>query len=118
MTGETKHTPGPWEANGKSVRTKCHDASGHAPNGYEGGICNCLGARGFGKELDAVAKANAKLIAAAPELLESAKQALAWFLDHAGTPWDHDEAIIRAQQKDAAVCSLQSAIAKAKGETA
>lgn len=68
------HTPGPWEAKGKSVRTVQHTAEGTAPNGYAGGICNCFGRRmGPRSAIDDVAEANARLIAAAPDLLDAAE---------------------------------------------
>ena len=112
----TKHTPGPWEAR----RDPCHFGTlssvvggGDKPGPLKRALMIEVG--GFADAR--VQEANTRLIAAAPCLLEAANRALSWFLDHAGVPWDHDEAIIRAQQKDAAVCSLQSAIAKAKGET-
>ena len=57
----------PWEAVRKSVRVAGTGDSTGAPNGYGGGVCNCLGA-GYGlpagDEQNVRARANAALIAA------------------------------------------------------
>lgn len=37
-------TPGPWEHRGKSVRTHVAKTDYGAPSGWDGGICNTLGA--------------------------------------------------------------------------
>ena len=100
---ETKHTPGPW--------TACNE-----------GLCKCgyvwcpdypvakvtrgewgdLGMP-YGEVPEATAVANARLIAAAPELLFAAEQALMAFEDGYDAPKVRDD--------------LRAAIAKAKGVT-
>ena len=85
-----KHTPGPW-----------HEANGgvfHRPDGEAFGK---LVARVYA-ESAAIRRANAALIAAAPELLDSAKRFLA-----ADTPDEHD----------ARANALHDAIAKAEGRS-
>lgn len=73
-------TPGPWEAVNKSVRLAgvvCEFSWGkEAPDGHNGGICNCLGASYGAKKNDPVneqARGNAAFIAASrtdvPDLL-------------------------------------------------
>jgi len=57
---ETKHTPGPWEADGQNIVT-CHEAD--------------IGIAKVFSNLGQPMKANAELIAAAPELLEHLKLA-------------------------------------------
>jgi hypothetical protein len=61
-------TPGPWEQVNKSVRVM-GTATTYAPNAYEGGICNCLGAQRLyrDKVIDDRAMANAAFIAHAPD---------------------------------------------------
>ena len=63
----TKHTPGPWEARGKNV---CVVGS-RGLNGLSGCICHCQGAGEGKSEINDKAKANARLIASAPQMLEA-----------------------------------------------
>ena len=66
-----KATPGPWEQANKSVRVVgsqlVNSWGNEAPSGWQGGICNCLGAQKYqgGKNhpLNQQAKANAEFIA-------------------------------------------------------
>ncbi len=103
MSETAKHTPGPWEAKGKSVRTTNHTTQGSAPNGYEGGICNCMGRRmGPRSGIDETAEANARLIAAAPEMLDALEEVL-----------PHLERFGYADSSK----MVRNAIAKAKGES-
>lgn len=60
-----KHTPGPWEAKPHSVIAPC-DVHGFTS------ICLLISGRKTGEEV----RANARLIAAAPELLEELQSAL------------------------------------------
>jgi len=66
---EAKHTPGPWEATGNLVRSPMHQPEG-LPRGVQ--IVECRD--GYFLPHTAEAKANARLIAAAPELLEALKR--------------------------------------------
>lgn len=66
---ETKHTPGPWEAIGNLVRSPLYQPDG-LPKGMQ--IAECKD--GYSQPFTEEAKANARLIAAAPELLEAAKE--------------------------------------------
>jgi hypothetical protein len=98
----TYYTPGPWipvmklgfptiqAASGERVADIiCQAGKRHSQNGVE--------------ELGA----NARLIAAAPELLEAAKEALSWFL-----MWEENEETAQPE-----IERLSKAIAKAEGST-
>lgn len=61
---EPKHTPGPWAA----TQWKCH-----APTAIRANGITIAETSGFGESID-LCIANARLIAAAPELLEALKQ--------------------------------------------
>lgn len=105
----SEHTPGPWAAVGKSVRTAATiGRKNDAPNGYQGGICNCLGGSFDKYEQDQIAKANARLISAAPELLEALESFV--HLYEAGAHFD--ESTLRK-----VVNGMRAAIARAKGES-
>jgi len=88
---KTKHTPGPWRYNGK---TDVYNANGAT-------ICELY----KGYQSIPECRANAHLIAAAPDLLEAMEGLLAW------EPRQKDHAE-RLAWEDAL-----AAIAKAKGET-
>ena len=60
------HTPGPWEAVNNLVRSSMVQPEG---SGRVGGVMVAECADGFGLKFGSEACANAKLIAAAPELL-------------------------------------------------
>ena len=104
-----KHTPGPWSwaETSSSMNMPCLTS----PSGE---ICN------FGDDTQYYPtegippnEANARLIAAAPELLEAAKLVLAWYEaedNHAGT--DFYQRIQMCRDSEAAV---RAAIAKATG---
>jgi len=69
-----KHTPGPWRAVGGAIRPE-------SAKGYTGGYAPILSAH-HDKRLPDNREANAKLAAAAPELLD----ALRWLVQHAPLP--------------------------------
>lgn len=103
---ESKHTPGPW-VNGKS---------GRYPNlpsveAWEGSfgieICVCLGAGDYA-QATAETHANARLIAAAPDLLAVLREGVASY-GRPGGPWN--------MPKDPGgwISRAQAAIAKAEG---
>lgn len=67
-------TPGPWTTKGKSVKAVGSPSVGTAPNGWQGGICNCMGSgHGPRSRIDELAERNAALIAALPDLLAIAQ---------------------------------------------
>ena len=69
---EAKHTPGPWGAIGNLVRSPMHQPEG-LPRGVQ--IVECRD--GYFLPHTEEAKANARLIAAAPELLSDLREAAA-----------------------------------------
>lgn len=89
----TKHSPGPWTLNGVLVR----DAE------------NLPIADAYGRETDPIHKANARLIAAAPELLEACQELADWSQDYG--PGSDDDALGDARLVNA-VCRARAAIAK------
>lgn len=105
---ETKHTPGPWTA---THNTGPNMQSYSQPSGVMAGlttlVCGCFGDIGDGEE---TAKANARLIAAAPELLAALANVTARLRDNAP---DADGEI---SEWDAAyIAQAEQAIAKAVG---
>ena len=90
----TKHTPGPWTI-------KHDDCHIYAPcGGHTGLIAGCGGHSCRRRDLLDEQRANAKLIAASPELLAACKQALGAFEHNWAINWD----------------DLREAIKKAEGE--
>lgn len=68
-------TPGPWTTKGKSVKALGAPSERTAPNGWQGGICNCMGSgHGPRSRIDALAETNAALIAELPSLLAIAQE--------------------------------------------
>ena len=96
MSEKQKHTPGPWSV------TWCND--GWCVEARPCGICETHIYGDAGSPSMPEREANARLIAAAPELLEAAKQALQVFVDQG---WDDDLSAAK---------SLKAAIAKAEGK--
>lgn len=93
---DTKHTPGPWNQDDQFVR----DASGLS-------IAHCGSDRPGGK---AIARANATLIAAAPDLLAACDELQACFLV---TSQDNFAKAATNYQIAQAVLKVRAAIAKA-----
>ena len=108
----SEHTPGPWVAVGSSVRTQACGHPTEAPNAYGGGVCNCLGdsMRGKGNQINQTARAKARLIAAAPDMLDLLKMIDEYF----GNPPDDNVAQTRMVMDIA--FRVSSIVAKAKGE--
>lgn len=94
MGGE--HTPGPWDRDGLHIKTT-RGVIAHCPVPKNGGVFDC--------------QANARLIAAAPDLLAVAKQALK-SMTICGIVQDGD-----MHQNDPVIPALRAAIAKATGTT-
>ena len=104
----TKHTPGPWMADGAQVTA----------NGAQ--EINVAWANGYRVDL-ATVHANARLIAAAPDLLESAKAVtsmLELFLDEISVREKAEGRDLQAAEGLARLEALRAAIAKAEGEQA
>ena len=70
MTSETKHTPGPWKTGCRMTRVEVLPAGWNAP------MCIADCGTKYSPESEEEKCANARLIAAAPELLEACKIAL------------------------------------------
>lgn len=106
----SKHTPGPWAANPsnaerysqyvapKDLKSWPYDVVAYIPEAY-GDKCTFPGAH----------MANARLIAAAPDLLHALQAMTDAFLDTEGTHGQHEHA---------AMGKAYAAIARATGETA
>jgi hypothetical protein len=96
---ETKHTPGPWSLSDRTDSITWGDCSFSAPVGAGGFVIAshsvCTIPRHQRERLTDEHRANARLIAAAPELLK----ALVWLRNSLG-PSDYDHAIALA---DAAI---------------
>jgi hypothetical protein len=114
---ETKHTPGPWQAEQDDVP-------------YDGGFETwCVNADGAGICMMDCPKddmeANARLIAAAPDLLEALEEVLGTGLNGgnnmrlafmaASQQVLSDEALRDAEKSEMAVAKARAAIAKARG---
>lgn len=95
------HTPGPWEAIGNLVRSPMHEPQG-LPAGVQ--IADCRD--GYFLAHTDEAKANASLIAAAPDLLE-ALETLLGFVENKSFP---DTIYVRN-----AINEAEAVIAKATG---
>lgn len=102
---ENKHTPGPWSTPHLACEDVKCDCAYVLSEGYAGAICTIE--VGDGKRVSdggndcpplEEAKANARLIAAAPDLLEACRTALALFADdHALSRFDWGKAFLRAE---------------------
>lgn len=106
----SKHTKGPWtwwsKNNGRPAKydlCKLHGLNGHQIFSAYGGD----GCRALGRDVEAMA--NARLIAAAPDLLEALKSMLEGAEEMGGTT-------SRAAAHNAKVASARVAVAKAEGE--
>lgn len=113
---KAKHTPGPWEAVGNLVRSPMFQPDG-LPRGVQ--IVECMD--GYFQPFTEEAKANAHLIAAAPELLdalEACRDALAWVIDQGGGPACEHEAGVCFCNENKALSIAHAAIAKATGQPA
>jgi len=103
MTNATKHTPGPWESYPHSTEPVTTIIGNRTD-----GIAKVLASGN--RELDT---ANARLIAAAPELLAAAKNAVYWALKQHAI--DVEEGKCTLNPKPGWILSLQAEIAKAEG---
>lgn len=95
-----KHTPGPWEASAGDVYAE-------PTSGFPMKVAAAFAQRGDVVQMEQVA-ANARLIAAAPELLEALEAAIKWAAPMAEAP-------VEARPEWFDKC--RAAIAKATGES-
>lgn len=107
----SKHTPGPWEKSKKRDGTRVVLSSGRVIRAKVHGPLT-VGSPGYDE-----AEANARLIAAAPDLLEAAKAALRG-LEHAAhfaNTWQDDGHPIFEASYQRRMDALRAAIARAEG---
>lgn len=117
MASEAKHTPGPWKARGYSstdgsIWIDC-DAFSKSGKTALGGTLAAAYGTGTGSDDSAVQKANAWLIAAAPELLAALREADD-VLEDLRVPSDAGPNRFE-QVIPAALAKIRAAIAKAEG---
>lgn len=95
----TKHTPGPWTANKVTGLVT-------PTNNPDKDICHAFGQRNLGE-----GEANARLIAAAPDLLSIVDELLRWAESVEGT------SVSAGVVRDGEIfCAARAAIARATGE--
>ena len=107
-----RHTPGPWKAEGDEFYTTAGRVYIEGPNGWKDQpIANCDWDLGLEEN-----EANARLIAAAPEMLEAAKK----LQDCTGITPNGMVVVIGGRNHDynQAMKLLRTAIAKAEGGAA
>lgn len=102
---EVKHTPGPWHlVNGTQIRSAKHQIAK---------VWMMRGSEGV---------ANARLIAAAPDLLEALQESLAaleYVVEQAGGPGcEHEGGVVCFCKENTAIGAARAAIAKATGQPA
>lgn len=95
----TNHTPGPWRIHPFGH----YDVAAHQPGFGEMIVANCGGANSNVMDLGEIKKANARLIAAAPDLLAALKDVVGW--------------IETSSEGEQATRIALAAIAKAEGRT-
>lgn len=104
---QAKHTPGPWEWSDK-YRTADSERNTWSLLGDGGyGILSCDGDENSPQSLGKSGEANARLIAAAPELLDALRSMLVQFNFNTITGIVHDESAV--------IVKAREAIAKATG---
>lgn len=94
------HTPGPWEAEGQEVRGKCKD-----------GVIWTIAKVGLVLEQDEQMESNARLIAAAPEMMDAlieVRKSISWIV--ANTSGEIKDLLSVDQKR------IKAVIAKATGE--
>ncbi len=101
---ETQHTPGPWEADTRLNRTLPLGRDS-AYGVWKGGVL-IADIAGRPKSRRNEEDANARLIAAAPELLHALSQLLAWKFE----PWAGDD----SPEEEVVIYEAEAAIAAAK----
>lgn len=115
-TNNAKHTNGPWEIRDVAGTGKMFSIM--SPNTIPEGQCLIAQLpRTFGTENLRTQEADARLIAAAPDLLEACKFALDSYISSMSSDYDFPGSrwIDRDGPTDPTVVSLRAAIAKAEG---
>lgn len=122
----TKHTPGPWYAGepfeifpGAGLRFHISQAEGAPYTPHYSDVAQFV-AETISSEKLAIQQANARLIAAAPELLaalEDCQTALEWAIEQGGGPaCEHEAGVCFCNEKNA-LNYARAALRKARGET-
>lgn len=112
MSG-VKHTPGPWAVEDPMDHCLTIVANPEAPVYDWKLIATCdWPAEGDHDITSAEMKANARLIAAAPDLLEAAQNAVEEWGMRAGD----DDALLPSAEQPESIAALMRAIARARGE--
>ena len=107
----SKHTPGPWEWYGPNLLCGGERQSENILNSADDGKRYGHHAALIEHHWDSdVAKANARLIAAAPELLEALRMFVVWY----GLRDKHDT-LLPPKEQEAELAQAMRAIAKATG---
>ena len=100
---EAKHTPGPWMNSNGTILAPAGKVAEAGNPGYDG----------FAAESEDEAIANARLIAAAPDLLAALRKALEWVEHVQSVAWDSIPEGMRGD--NGAAWAIRSAIARATG---
>lgn len=114
----SKHTPGPWEVKSGMSCRRVEDTHGGAVTiiynhqEYNGEACGSITSQ---NKTDDELQANARIIAAAPELLEACEALLVMMGKQGGHRKLDDQLTWRANDEKAEA-TARAAIAKAKGE--
>ncbi len=119
----TKHTPGPWfvgEVNRKKQRADINTDTRDSRLGYTSwtGLARVYGCDENKRIGTEIMEANARLIAAAPDLLKALRGLLegADCSDYGEAGIDHPEPVSHQHGNSCPICSARAAIAKATGE--
>lgn len=108
----TPHTPGPWTNHGEAVWSTHESVSGTVTKGARTNHVCAVSTRL--KMPDAERRANARLIAAAPQLLDAITAMLEYITDPKIREW-LDRSGYKSDEYGSAVVMARAAIAKAKG---
>lgn len=125
VSDKTQHTPGPWHTPGEVFKPMNYGrprSEYHNPEAYRAiGIGNGASHIGYvsvtGCVPESEAKANACLIASAPDLLRALEIILAQSTPVNTLPWEKQPQINYAQTLDAIAKQARAAIARATGQT-
>lgn len=105
MSG-VKHTPGPWRISTDNATVGPED--GFAPFG----ACGCCNSPWMMADDDQTALADARLIAAAPDLLKAGQNVV----EEWGMRTGDDDALLPSSKQPESIAALMRALARARGE--